>query len=93
MGEIGGGALAGMHGTADERWTEEYQNEVYKYNLQMLDNIDFLAGVSPWILVDFRSPRRNLRHIQKDYNRKGIISENGIRKKAFYTLQEYYFRK
>ncbi len=93
MSEIGGGALAGMHGTADERWTEEYQDEVYKYNLQMLDNIDFLAGVSPWILMDFRSPRRNLRHIQKDYNRKGIISENGIRKKAFYTLQEYYSRK
>ena len=93
MSEIGGGALAGMHGTADERWTEEYQDEVYKYNLQMLDNIDFLAGVSPWILMDFRSPRRNLRHIQKDYNRKGIISENGIRKKAFFTLQEYYFRK
>ncbi|MEM9858033.1 MAG: glycoside hydrolase family 2 TIM barrel-domain containing protein [Bacteroidota bacterium] len=90
MSEVGGGALVGMRGTVDERWTEEYQAEVYECNLDMMDNINFLAGVSPWILMDFRSPRRNLRHIQKDYNRKGIISENGIRKKAFYVLQEYY---
>ncbi len=93
MSEIGGGALAGMRGTVDDRWTEEYQADVYKYNLEMLDEIDFLAGASPWILMDFRSPRRNLRHIQKDYNRKGLISENGIRKKAFYILQEYYDQK
>ncbi|MEQ9296931.1 MAG: glycoside hydrolase family 2 TIM barrel-domain containing protein [Cyclobacteriaceae bacterium] len=93
MSEVGGGALAGMRGTVDERWTEDYQAEVYKYNLEMLDKIDFLAGVSPWLLMDFRSPRRNLRHIQKDYNRKGIISEKGIRKKAFYVLQEYYDQK
>ena len=28
--------------------------------------------------------------IQKDFNRKGLISEQGNRKKAFYTLQKYY---
>jgi beta-glucuronidase len=93
MSEIGGGALAGMRGTVDDRWTEDYQAEVYKYNFQMMDNIDFLAGISPWLLMDFRSPRRNLRHIQKDYNRKGLISENGIRKQAFYIVQDYYNQK
>jgi len=93
MSEFGGGALAGLYGTGDDRWSEQYQSEVYKYNLQMLDNIEFLAGTSPWILMDFRSPRRNLRHIQKDYNRKGLISENGIRKEAFFILQDYYRQK
>ena len=56
----------------------------------MMRNIDFLAGASPWILMDFRSHRRHLRRIQNDFNRKGLISEQGIRKKAFYILQEYY---
>ena len=56
----------------------------------MLKKIDFLAGTSPWILMDFRSPRRHLKKIQKDFNRKGLISEQGQRKKAFYTLQNYY---
>ncbi|TRX61207.1 beta-glucuronidase [Fulvivirga sp. M361] len=90
MSEMGGGALAGMHGTKDDRWTEEYQAEVYECNLDMLKKIDFLAGTSPWILMDFRSPRRNLLRIQNDYNRKGLISENGEKKKAFFVLKDFY---
>ncbi|GAA3594146.1 glycoside hydrolase family 2 TIM barrel-domain containing protein [Flavivirga amylovorans] len=90
MSELGGGALQGLHGEPNQRWTEEYQEAVYINNIEMLRNIDFLSGVSPWILMDFRSPRRHLRRVQKDFNRKGLISEQGIPKKAFYTLQEYY---
>jgi beta-glucuronidase len=90
MSELGAGALQGHHGKPNERWTEEYQQAVYEYNIEMMKNIEFLAGVSPWILMDFRSPRRQLRKIQKDFNRKGLVSEQGARKKAFYTLQQYY---
>lgn len=93
MSEVGGGALQGYHGKSNERWTEEYQDQVYTYNIKMMENIPFLSGVSPWILMDFRSPRRHLRKIQKDFNRKGLISEQGVRKKAFYTLQDYYISK
>jgi beta-glucuronidase len=46
--------------------------------------------MSPWILADFRSPRRQLPNIQDGYNRKGLISNNGIKKKAFFTLQSFY---
>ncbi|MCE2612183.1 beta galactosidase jelly roll domain-containing protein [Flavobacteriaceae bacterium D16] len=90
MSEFGAGALQGLHGAANERWTEEYQDDVYKYNIEMLKKIEFLSGVSPWILMDFRSARRHLQKIQKDFNRKGLISEQGLRKKAFYTLKRYY---
>ena len=93
MSEMGAGALQGNHGTEDTRWTEEYQEAVYRYNLSMMNNIDFLAGISPWILMDFRSARRHLKKIQKDFNRKGLISEQGVKKQAFYTLQEYYQNK
>lgn len=93
MSEIGGGALAGLHGELNERWTEEYMDEVYRYNLEMIDNISFLRGMTPWILMDFRSARRHLKNIQKDFNRKGLISEQGEKKKAFYRLQEYYKNK
>ena len=87
--ELGGGGLQGLHGKSNERWTEEYQDAVYKYNIEMLKKIENLAGLSPWILMDFRSPRRNLKRIQNDYNRKGLISNKGIRKKVFFTLQSY----
>lgn len=93
MSEVGAGALQGLHGSEDERWTEEYQDAVYRNNIEMMKNIDFLAGISPWILMDFKSHRRHLRRIQNDFNRKGLISEKGIPKKAFYTLQKFYNEK
>lgn len=93
ISEFGGGALQGYHGNENERWTEEYQDALYKYNLEMLSNIEFMAGMTPWILNDFLSPRRNLNRIQNDYNRKGLISEEGIKKKAFYRLQNFYKKK
>jgi beta-glucuronidase len=93
ISEFGGGALQGLHGDKTHRWTEEYQEELYIQNLAMLDKIDGLSGLSPWILVDFRSPRRQLPGIQDFYNRKGLISSSGIRKKAFYVMQKFYVEK
>lgn len=90
VSEMGAGALQGLHGSKDERWTEEYQAEVYRCNLDMIKKIDFLGGLSPWILMDFRSPRRNLGRIQNHFNRKGLVSENGIKKEAFYVLKAFY---
>ena len=90
ISEFGGGAVQGMHGAIDERWTEEYQEYLYQQNLKMIEKIPNIRGMSPWILADFRSPRRQLAFIQDGYNRKGLISNNGIKKKAFYTLQGFY---
>jgi beta-glucuronidase len=88
--EFGGGALAGYHGSDSTIWTEEYQERLYIEQLKMLDRVDGLSGMTPWILVDFRSPRRQHPKFQNFWNRKGLISESGTRKKAFYILQEYY---
>ncbi len=93
ISEFGAGAKHGLHGAKDNRWTEEYQEYLYDETLMMLDKIDQLRGISPWILVDFKSPRRVLAEIQDTYNRKGLISEKGERKKAFYTLKNYYESK
>ncbi len=92
MSEVGAGALQGLHGGDHERWTEEYQDAVYRNNLDMLTHIPFLRGVSPWILTDFLSPRRPLPGIQDGYNRKGLLSNKGVKKKAFFTLREFYKR-
>ena len=78
------------HGSADQRWTEEFQAEVYRQNLAMLSKIDGLSGLSPWILVDFMSPRRPLPGIQDFFNRKGLISDQGKKKAAFYVLKDFY---
>jgi beta-glucuronidase len=93
VSEFGGGAKAGLYGEKNERWTEEYQEYLYIQNLKMIEKIPNISGLSPWILVDFRSPRRMLPDIQDGYNRKGLISNEGNKKKAFFVLQEFYNQK
>lgn len=88
--EFGGDALAGFHADAATRFSEEYQEELYRYQLQMLKGIGALRGMTPWILTDFRSPRRQHPVYQNFWNRKGLISETGLKKKAFYVLRGFY---
>ncbi|WP_319501293.1 glycoside hydrolase family 2 TIM barrel-domain containing protein [uncultured Draconibacterium sp.] len=90
LSEFGGGALQGYYGEPNQRWTEDYQAEVYRYNIEMLREIPFLRGTTPWLLMDFRSPRRPLANIQDDYNRKGLVSERGKKKKAFFMMKDFY---
>ena len=93
VSEFGGDAKQGLHGEKNERWTEEYQEYLYIQNLKMIEKIPHLSGLSPWILVDFRSPKRLLPGIQDGYNRKGLISNDGNKKKAFYIMQDWYAKK
>ena len=90
MSEFGGDARYGLHGDATTRWTEEYQASIYRHQFVMLNRIPQLRGLSPWILMDFRSPRRPLPGVQDYFNRKGLISEKGEKKQAFYILQKAY---
>jgi len=46
--------------------------------------------MTPWILCDFRSPRRQQPYFQDYFNRKGLISETGKKKMAFDVLKTYY---
>lgn len=88
--ECGGGGVYGYHGSDRDHFTEEYQTALYEHHVAMLKRIPGLSGVAPWILKDFRSPRRHLADIQDDFNRKGLISDKGQRKPAFYVLQKWY---
>ncbi len=90
VSEFGGGAVYGRHGDADERWTEEYQENLFQHQLGMVERMPNLAGLTPWVLMDFRSPLRMLPGVQDYHNRKGLISNRGQRKLAFYVLQNFY---
>lgn len=93
VSEFGGAAKAGLHGTPETRWTEEYQAAIYRHQLPMLNRIAQLRGISPWVLMDFRSPNRPLAGIQDEFNRKGLISDQGQKKQAFFVLQKAYQEK
>jgi beta-glucuronidase len=91
--EFGADALAGYHGPREHLWTEDYQAWLYEEMLKLVDRTPGCVGLSPWVLKDFRSPRRWHGRFQKFWNRKGLISETGIRKKAFAILQGYYSKR
>jgi beta-glucuronidase len=90
ISEFGADALQGKHGDRLTRFSEEYQQDLYRRTLAMLSRIPQWRGTTPWILVDFRSPRRPLPGIQDGWNRKGLIGENGVKKQAFFVLRDFY---
>jgi beta-glucuronidase len=93
ISEFGADAQEGFHADALTRFSEEYQADVYRRTLPMLDKIPGFSGCTPWILCDFRSPRRPLPGIQDGFNRKGLISSGGKKKAAFEVLRSYYDKK
>lgn len=89
--ELGADARAGFHDPVKEqKFSEEFQADYYRATLGMANHVPTLRGLSPWILKDFRSPRRQNPDFQQGWNRKGLISETGQRKQAFDVLANYY---
>lgn len=91
ISETGAECLGGFHGDSLTRWSEEYQEWFYREQVGMMKRMPAnFIGVSPWILNDFRSPRRNNPTYQEGWNNKGLYDHNGKKKKAFYVLKGYY---
>lgn len=91
ISETGAGAKQGFHADSLTLWSEEFQEWYYQEQVAMLKRMpDNFTGISPWILADFRSPKRNNPTYQQGWNRKGLIGENGKKKKAFFILQNWY---
>lgn len=96
ISEFGGEAKYGSNfGPKDEAssWREEYQEQIYKDQVEMFANVPNLSGVIAWLLVDYRSVGRMHPILQNGWNRKGVYSEKGEKKKAWYVLKNYYDSK
>jgi beta-glucuronidase len=90
VSEFGAEAKAGFIGGPEQMWSETHQARVYVAQFDLLANSQNLVGMAPWVLQDFASPLRPLYDYQDGFNRKGLISETGKRKRAFFLLQTLY---
>jgi len=90
ISEFGAEAKQGNHGGKNQRWAEEQQVNVYEHQFVMINNIPQVRGLIPWILMDFRSPGRNIPKLQDGFNRKGLLAEDSKKKQAFYLFQKAY---
>lgn len=90
ISEFGADAKSGARGTRDDLYTEDHQQEVYARQIETLRQIPWVRGMSPWILFDFRCPRR-LHPMQNYYNVKGLLSADKKHKKlAFALMADFY---
>jgi len=88
--EFGADARLGQRGSVDELWTEDKQKQLYEQQVETFKKCQYIAGTTPWILYDFRCPRR-LNRYQEGFNRKGLIdAERKAKKPAFYVMQKFY---
>lgn len=90
ISEFGADAKAGVRGPVTQVFSEDFQADYYRRQIAMIRAIPNLRGVSPWVLKDFRAPRRVLPRLQEGWNRKGLVDENGTRKLAFGVLRDAY---
>jgi beta-glucuronidase len=93
ISEFGAEAKFGnRNGNTDEAryWSEEYQEKIYQDQVEMFRAAPNLAGTCAWLLADYRSPGRMHPVFQNGYNRKGLLSEHGEKKKAWFVLRSYY---
>ena len=90
ISETGADAKAGHHGRPDEFFTEECQAHVYEQQIAYLAEAPYVCGLTPWLLYDFRSERRQT-VFNQGFNRKGLIAEDKkTRKSAFSVLARHY---
>ncbi len=88
--EFGAEAKFGIHGGDHQRWSEEQQANVLQHQLAMIRRIPQVRGITPWVLMDFRSSTRNIPKLQDGYNRKGLFSEKMERKLGFSVVEKAY---
>ena len=94
ISEMGADAVPVAHGgPAKGLFSEAYMAEVYARQIEAIEALDWVQGLSPWLLYDFRSDRRRNRW-QAGWNRKGLIAaDKRTRKAAFDVLAALYRRK
>ncbi len=93
--EFGSESMYGHDGDVEQAhsWGELHHEQLHRDHLLLFENIPNLRGVAPWVLFDFRSPSRLHQYYQNEWNRKGLISDKGMYKKAWYVMRDYYQKK
>ncbi|MDV7104638.1 glycoside hydrolase family 2 TIM barrel-domain containing protein [Vibrio sp. TH_r3] len=73
-------------------FSEAYMTDVYNKQIEYLQRLDYIKGISPWILYEFRVERRQ-NMFQLGWNRKGLISNDKFTKKAPFLLLANFYQK
>jgi len=91
--EFGADAAPGAAGQSNGMGTVDFQADIYSKQIDVFKNTGYIKGTCPWILFDFRCPRRSNGH-QRGYNTKGLLTADKKHiKPSFYLMREFYAEK
>jgi beta-glucuronidase len=90
ISETGADGAIGPNAPKAGLFSEAYMTQVYRQQIEILRELDYVKGMSPWILYDFRVERRQ-NIFQQGFNRKGLVAaDKTTRKAAFDVLAAFY---
>lgn len=93
ISEFGADGAACVFEEEEVRGSEIEQKIIYQNQIAMFQKTKYIQGIIPWILFDYRTPKR-LGKYQKGYNIKGLITADRKHKKlAFQEMKEFYDKK
>ena len=72
-------------GDVNTLFSETHQAHVYREQYAILATAPYIRGITPWILYDFRTERRQT-SIQKGWNLKGLIAADKQTKKLAFDV-------
>ena len=85
VSEFGADAVAGLHATTDQMWTEEYQADLIAAYWREIVRHPAVVGGHVWNFADFRTAQHGRRVVM---NRKGVFTRERDPKRAAFVLKE-----
>jgi beta-glucuronidase len=84
ISEFGADALAGVHSTRQQMFSEEYQAEFIAKYYELIRSKEYCIGAHVWCFADFRTPQHYTRVVN---NRKGVFTRDRQPKVAAHLLR------
>lgn len=90
MTEFGADCVAGLHSLPATIWSEEYQSELLRRTIEVLQSKDFSAGEHIWNLADFQTAQTHTRVVG---NKKGLFTRDRQPKSAAFAIKRIWSRE
>lgn len=84
VSEFGADAVAGMHATTDQMWTEDYQSDLIELYWEIIEQHPACIGGHVWNFADFRTAQHARRVVM---NHKGVFTRARDPKRAAFTVR------
>jgi beta-glucuronidase len=85
VSEFGADAVAGLHATTDQMWTEEYQADFIAKYWEVMTRHPACIGGHVWNFADFRTAQHGRRVV---FNHKGVFTRTRDPKRAAFVLRQ-----